>query len=520
MHLEKVPEVVVVADDGLVMIGAETGLAVLKDGISRVLSERNGLPCHAVYGLVQGDGGALWLYMGCGLVRVELADLERTLHDPAHVVGTRVYDVLDGVRPARAPFDKAARAPDGSLWFANGVVLQSFDPHATHEEGGTLPVHVEGLVADRKPYPLSGEVKLPALTRNVQIDYTAIALAIPQRARFRYRLEGRDQDWMDAGSRRQAFYTDLPPGTYNFRVAASMGDGRWQEASSSVGFTVLPAFYQTRWFILLVIAVVVLVLWLLFAWRLAHVKIQMRALFEERHAERERIARELHDTFLQGVQGLMLRFQSAMERIPSSEPARGLMENALDHADEVIAEGRDRVTQLRAQQRNETDLPSALQAMGEGMARDSRVTFRFTVEGMPRNIDPAVGDEVERIAQESLVNAFRHAQATHIDVSLAYARNRLVLSIVDNGRGFDAEKVIANGPEGHWGLKGLHERATNLRAQLTVSSRAGAGTAVELVVPAAIAFRRPPTKWSQRMNLLRMAFARRGASVRPFHHDE
>ncbi|QNK01432.1 sensor histidine kinase [Dyella telluris] len=519
-HMGRAVEGMVVADDGLLIAGSGKGVAVIRGSAQRVLSTKDGLPCDAVSGLVSGEGGALWLYMGCGLARVEIADLERALRDPSHRVSAQLFDVLDGVRPAYAPFQKAARAPDGTLWFADGVVLQSFDPHAESTQAGPLPIHIEQLVADRKPYALSGDIRLPALTRNVQFDYTAIGLAVPQRLRFRYRLDGRDRDWMDAGARRQAFYTDLPPGTYHFRVAASRGDGRWVEAAAGVSFTVLPAFYQTSWFVLLVVVVVALLIWLLFLWRLAQVKVQMRALFDERHAERERIARELHDTFLQAVQGLMLRFQSAMERIPPTQPARELMERALDHADEVIIEGRDRVTQLRASQWQEIDLPEALQQLGEELARDSRVTFSLTIEGTPRLLDPAASDEVRRIAQEGLANAFRHAQATHIDVNLSYGRKHLVLSIVDDGLGFDVDDMIENGPAGHWGLKGMHERAVNLHARFTVSSRAGAGSAIELSVPASMAFHRATGRWRRPLDILRLLFVTHGSSVRKFRDDE
>ena len=520
-HLDTPVRDIVVASNGLVLGGTGKGLIVFRNGALRILSAKDGLPCDEVNGLVDGEDGALWLYMGCGLVKVELSDVEDALRNPAHTMSVKVFDVLDGVRPGLAPFQgKAARAPDGSLWFANGVSLQSFDPHANPGTGGALPIHIESMTADRKQYSFAEDLALPALTRDVQIDYTATALAVPQQVRFRYRLDGRDQDWVEAGQRRQAFYTDLPPGAYRFHVAASRGNGGWEEAPASLDFVVKPAFYQTGLFMLLVVALTALALWILLAWRLAYIKIQMRAIFEERHAERERIARELHDTFLQAVHGLMLRFQSAMERIPSTQPARELMESALDHADEVIIEGRDRVTRLRALEHKETNLESSLRQMGEDRAQGTHIAFRLTVEGVHRSLDPAAGDEVLRLAQEAIANAFHHAQARHIDVSVGYGRKHLALSIVDDGTGFDADAVARNRAAGHWGLKGMHERATRLRAVLTVSSRPGNGTALELVVPAAIAFLQPKRKWHRWFNLVRMMFARRGSKARPFDYDE
>ena len=508
---------IAVAKDGLVLGGTDKGLIAFKDGTLRVLSAKDGLPCDTVGGLADGEDGSLWLAMSCGLVEVRLADIEGALRDPARTVRANLIDMLDGVRPGNAPFQKAlARAPDGSLWLANGVTLQSFDPRAGRAAGAALPVHVEGLTADRQRYPLAGDLALPPLTRDVQFDYTATGLAVPQHIRFRYRLDGREKDWVDADQRRQAFYTDLPPGAYRFRVAASQDGERWQEATP-LAFTVKPAFYQTNLFMLLVLAMLALALWMLFAWRFAHVKAQMRILFEERHAERERIARELHDTFLQAVQGLMLRFQSAMERIPPTEPARELMERALDHADEVIIEGRDRVTQLRALAHEEANLEEAIHRTGEELARDTATVFRLTVEGVRRSFDPVAGEEILRLAQEAIANAFTHAGAGRIDVSLSYGRKYLTLGVVDDGVGFDVETLTTHCPAGHWGLRGMHERAANLGARLMLSSRPGMGTALELTVPAARAFRPRSSLWRRWRTLAGMVFAGRKAG--PLDHD-
>jgi signal transduction histidine kinase/ligand-binding sensor domain-containing protein len=510
---------VAITGDGLVLGATSKGLIAYKSGVSRVLSSKDGLPCDPVNGVTDGEDGALWLFAGCGLVKLSLSDVEHALRDPAHPVEARVLGALDGVRPGRAPFQKRiARAPDGTLWFANGVDLQTLDPRKGMASDRALPVHIESLTADRNAYGVTGELALPALTRDIQLDYTAIGLAVPQHVRFRYRLDGHDQDWVEAGQRRQAFYTDLPPGTYGFHVVADSGDDTWK-GGATLNFTVLPAFYQTNWFMLLVVAAAALVLWMLFALRMAHVKSQLRTLFEERHAERERIARELHDTLLQAVQGLMLRFQFAMERIPPSEPARELMEKALDHADEVIIEGRDRVTNLRAMEQG-INLESALRQMGEAMGHDGRVVFRLTVEGTPRPLHPAVGDEVLQIVRESMANAFRHAQPGRIDVSVGYERKWLALSVVDDGVGFDVDAVATEGSAGHWGLKGMHERAASLRARLTLSSRPGAGTAVELSVPASIAFRRPKGGWGRFKALLRMMVASRGSNARTLDHED
>lgn len=509
---------IAVTKDGLVLGATDKGLIAFKAGALRVLAAKDGLPCDTIHGLADGEDGSLWLATPCGLAEVESADIESALREPARALSMHVFDVLDGVRPGFAPFQKKmARAPDGSLWLANGVTLQSFDPKAAMAAAGALPVHIEELTADRHRYALADGLALPPLTRDVQIDYTAIGLAVPQHLRFRYRLDGREQDWVEAGQRRQAFYTDLPPGTYRFRVAASQDGWRWEEATP-LDFTVKPAFYQTGWFMLLVVALAALALWMLFAWRLAHAQVQLRSLLEERHAERERIARELHDTFLQAVHGLMLRLQSAMERIPPAEPARELMERALDQAGEVIIEGRDRVTKLRALAHDHVNLEDAIRRTGEDLARDTATVFRLTVEGTRRSLDPAACEEILRLSQEAIANAFAHAHASRIDVSMTYGRKYLTLSVVDDGHGFDVERLAGHRPAGHWGLQGMHERAAKLGARLTLSSRPAMGTALELLVPAARAFRHPSGPWRRWRGLLGIMYG--GRSKSSLDHDE
>ncbi|MBM7128970.1 sensor histidine kinase [Dyella mobilis] len=520
-HLDASVRDIAVAPHGLILGATSKGLIVFKQGALRILSAKDGLPCDAMNGLVTGGDGSLWLYMSCGLAKVELSTIEDALHNPDRTVKVNVIDAVDGLRPGYAPFQrKIARAPNGTLWLANGVVLQSFDPGAHAASNEAPPVHIESLTADRKQYPAGGDLTLPALTRDVQIDYTATELAVPQHTRFRYRLDGRDRDWVDAGQRRQAFYTDLPPGTYRFHASASNDGANWEEAPATLEFTVEPAFYQTGLFMILVVTAFALALWLLFAWRIARAKIQMRALVEERHAERERIARELHDTFLQAVHGLVLRFHVAVQRIPSTQPARELMERALDYADEVIVEGRDRVTQLRALEQKEAHLEDSLRLMAQKLDPDSRVIFRLRVEGAHRTLDPVAGDEVLRLAQEAMANAFGHAKASHIDIVVGYERKRLRLSVVDDGIGFDADTIAEKRAMGHWGLKGMHERAENLRAKLAISSRPGIGTALELVVPGSIVYRHATKSWKRRLYQLHALVMSNGTKAQPPDRDE
>jgi signal transduction histidine kinase len=219
---------------------------------------------------------------------------------------------------------------------------------------------------------------------------------------------------------------------------------------------------------------------------------------EERLAERERIARDLHDTLLQSVQGLVLRLRAAVTRMPRQEPTRSLMEQALERADEVLTESRDRVKNLRSSLNEDSGLPQALAALGEELAIEQAARFRSTIEGIPRDLHPVIREEAIFIAREALINAFRHANAHQIELEISYSEHELRTRIRDDGEGIHAEVLQRGGREGHWGLLGMRERAKKIRAALTIWSKLGAGTEVDLRVPAHIAYRsrqRRPFRW-------------------------
>jgi signal transduction histidine kinase/ligand-binding sensor domain-containing protein len=485
-----------VLPDGSIVGGTSAGLIGWRDGKSLTMTRRNGLPCEEIHSLLMDRHGALWMYATCGLFSVRSDELQKWLHDPAAIVQVRAFDAFDGVQPALpAFFPRSSAAPDGTLWFANGSVAQVIDPDRIARNTLVPPVRIEQVIADRHTYPLQEHLHLPARNRDLEIDYTALSFVIPRKVQFRYRLDGHDREWREAGTRRQAFYTDLPPGQYRFRVIASNNDGVWNETGASLNFSIQPTFYQTWWFALLCVAIAAGLVWLLVLWRVQQIQTRMRGRLEERLVERERIARELHDTFLQSVQGLVLQFQSAMEKIPQTEPARRAMENALDRADDVLAEGRDRVADLRASAEPRDDLPQALQFVGEQHAALHGVLFRLAVEGASRRLHPVAREEVELICKEALANAFRHSGAQHVDLDLSYSDAGLTARIVDDGHGFDAAALDSSPTRRHFGLVGMRERARKIHARLEVSSRRTAGTSVELRVPASVAF--PPSRGRQ-----------------------
>ena len=484
--------------DGSVLGATSYGLIGWWNGKQRTLGARNGLPCDGVNSFVEDNRGALWLYMRCGLVQIERSDLQRWWADPNVKLQPRVFDVFDGLRVGiPTPFERSAlRDRDGRLWFANASVVQMVDPVHMVRNLTPPPVRLEQIIADHKVYLPSAGVRLPARTRDVEIDYTALSFTVPQKVGFRYRLEGRDPDWQDAGTRRQAFYTNLSPGEYRFRVIARNNDGVWNETGASWAFSIAPTFYETLWFKTLMALAGIGLIWLLYWLRLRQITARADLRHEERLEERTRIARELHDTLLQSFHGLIFRFQAVDNMLPARpSEAKQTLESALDDAAEAITEARDAVHELRSSTVT-NDLAAAVRALGEELAthqanlaasQDS-ATFMVGVEGTPQELHPILRDEVFRIAGESLRNAFRHARARRIEVEIRYDERELRVRIRDDGSGIDASVLGHEGRSGHWGLRGMRERAERIGGKMDLWSELGAGTEVELRIPASIAY--------------------------------
>jgi len=331
--------------------------------------------------------------------------------------------------------------------------------------------------------------RLPPRTRSLSIDYTALSLSIPERVRFRYRLDGVDEDWQDVGTRRQAFYTNLDPGRYRFRVIASNDDGVWNETGAALKFSIEPAFFETAWFRAVCVLLALVALYALHCWRLQLAKARLRDKLQERLAERERIARELHDTLLQSVSGLILRFDADARRLPPNEPVRQSLQKSLERADEVLLEGRSRVLDLRSSGKPDTALVESLGEAGRALAQHQAARFSLVQEGSPRPLDPLVQEEVSLIAREALLNAFRHAEASVVELRIDHGGKALQLRIQDDGRGIEPQYLNGPGRPGHWGLTGMRERAEKIRAELDILCKDGGGTQVRLRIPAAVAYR-------------------------------
>jgi signal transduction histidine kinase len=297
---------------------------------------------------------------------------------------------------------------------------------------------------------------------------------------YRYRLDGLDSAWQDAGRRAVAIYAHLPPGTYTFRVVASNDGNSWTTPVSSGTIRVLPQFYQTLWFLALCVLLGLVLIWCLFTLRLGFLSRAIRAKAEERADERIRIARELHDTLLQGVQGLLLTFHVAAQKVAPDEESKKLLDKALSTADRIIVEGRNRVSSLRSEHLTDQELAGSLGNAARDLSQDESIAFRITREGIDVKLHAHVADEVFYIGREALTNAFRHSGASRIVLGLAYGRRYFSLTCTDNGHGFDAK---VDKP-GHWGMKGMLERAQRLGGELRFGNEPITGAQIVLVIPA------------------------------------
>jgi signal transduction histidine kinase/ligand-binding sensor domain-containing protein len=487
--------------DGNLWAATAGGLSRLKNNHISTLTTANGLPCNTIHWTIQDNEHFVWMYTTCGLARVaqeELLGWASTTDqnkDPHRTISVTLFDTSEGVRNTTYTsgyHPQVAKTTDGRIWFLPGDGVSVVDPRHLPFNKLPPPVHIEQITADRKPYHVTtennGHLRLPPLSRDLEIDYTALSLVAPEKIRFRYKLEGYDRDWQDAGNRRLAIYTNLPPRNYRFRVMACNNSGVWNETGTFLDFSIAPAYYQTNWFRILISVVFLLVLGVVYQLRVRHVARQVRGRMEERLEERERIARDLHDTLLQSVQGLILQFHAVSKQIPSDASARAALEKTLDNADQVLAEGRDRIRNLRVNAASLTDLPASFRSVAEETPRGREATFKTVVEGHVRDLHPLVLEECYSIGREAIVNALSHSQGQHIEAEIIYDPRQFRLRVRDDGRGIDP-KILEDGERpGHWGLQGMRERAQRVGGQLRIWSRPETGTELELTIPGATAY--------------------------------
>lgn len=446
---------------------------------------------RGIRGIAQTNRGDTWMINNQGIIRISTAHLDRALASPGAAIPHDLFDEQDGFssRAQNSAGFQILEGGDGRLWFLTRQAVLRIDPARLVRNALPPPVAIQALTADGRRHADPSDITLPAGTRNLSIDFTGLSMTVPSRVRFRYLLQGVDADWVDPGTRRQAFYTNLSPGDYRFRVLAANNDGVWNREGATLAFTIRPTFVQTPLFAVLCVIAALILLWAVYDLRLRRLTRRMHRSMAERLDERERIARELHDTLLQGVQALILRFQLAADDIPPDQPVRRTLEDALDRADRTLAEGRDRVQSLRVVETGD-NLERSIRDLvrRQGFAPATKV--HLETRGTPRPLDPLVCDDVTRIANEALFNIWRHADAGRIEIEIVFDSSAFTIGFRDNGVGIPAEIAQAGGRENHYGLVGMHERAAEIGGRLSIRAVPGLGTEISLTVPAAMAYAR------------------------------
>jgi ligand-binding sensor domain-containing protein/signal transduction histidine kinase len=445
-------------------------------------SMKDGLFDDEIYGIVADDQDRLWLASSKGIFSVYRSELLQFAAGKIASVASTPFSPLDGLqtvecKPGVQP--AAWRMRDGRLSFSTIRGLIAIDPDQIQLKLEPPPVVIETVAIDGRTQRLAQMRPLAPGDENLEFRYTALSLRAPQRIAFRYKLEGFDGDWVDAGTRRQAFYTNLRPGDYRFRVTACNADGTCNEAGASLGFVLPARFYQQTWFYLAGAVLLAFIARFAYVFRFRHIERQFDAIL----AERSRIARELHDTLLQGFSGVTMEMQALAGRLPNG--SREALREIIHDAANCLTEARRSVSELR---RNRAPSPglateladSARQLTARGGAHLKLVIERLVVERLSEGLPPYVEYNLLRIAQEAIINAVKHAGARTIEVTLQMLPEGLHIAVQDDGSGF----VPGDPASDHFGLVGMKERAKEIGADLRVTSEPKMGTTIVVDFPA------------------------------------
>ena len=470
-------------------------------------TEADGLPSNDLMGILEDAGGRLWISSKKGISRFD-PQTERF----------RNYDVSDGLRSNDFSRSCYQRGRAGEMFFCGNGGVTAFFPEDVGDNSFVPPVVLTSFKISNNPVPIGADsvltkaipyadsLRLSYRQNFISFEFAALSYANSHKNRYRYRLEGAALDWNEVDStQRLVMYTNLDHGRYVFRVQGSNSDGVWNEAGVSLPIVITPPWYKTNLFRAGAAALLLALLWAAYQYRIRQVQHAFEATLEARVGERTRIARELHDTLLQAFHGLLLRFQTASYLLPDRPTeAKEKLDGAIAYAAKAITEGRDAVQGLRASTVERNDLPVAIRTVGDELATDASANpppaFRVGVEGQPRDLHPILRDEIYKIAAEALRNAFRHAQAGLVEVEIRYDDDEFRLRVRDDGKGIDSEVLAAQGIEGHYGLRGMPERAALIGGSLTVWSEVGSGTEVELRLPAGTVYATSARRswWSRR----------------------
>jgi signal transduction histidine kinase/ligand-binding sensor domain-containing protein len=479
---------------GVVWIATDAGLAYLSGGHVTTLQNLPNQMREQILGITEDQLGYLWFSTSYHVLRVKR---EALLTDSQHLTDIESYGISDGLSGIEAVRRERSLMSDssGRVWISLSRGIAVGDPKLTYRDSLPIRVRIDSATANGKSINLSESANVPAGTRSMTFNYQSDSLFAPDRVRFRYRLAGADPGWSDAVESRQVSYHNLSPGKYRFEVIASREGRLWNSPETVYSFSIDPTFWQSWWFRTAAAFATLMTVLLVFQLRSIRLSQQLHARFQDRLAERTRIAQELHDTLLQSFQGLMLRFQSINNMLPARPTeAKKALEEALDRADDALNESRSAIQNIRSSPSQASNLAQALNSMMAAMADEypcdgtRKPNYSVVIEGTPKRLNRGVNSEILRIARESLRNSFQHAGASRIEAEVTFGESLFRIRFRDDGAGIDPDVLKHGSRLGHWGMIGIKERAAQIGAKVDVWSKPGAGTELELSVPAQIAY--------------------------------
>jgi signal transduction histidine kinase len=477
--------------------GGKGGLVLIDSGNFHPIRPAGLDSLADVTGIVDAGEKGVWLNTLGAVIHIPKNELDRSLRDPSYRFNCERFDSSDGL-PGQTediyPYPKAVQGTDGRIWFTAARGVAWIDPKQTPIKNIVPPpVYIEQITADGKTYDAQNGLQLPPHVRDLTIDYTALSLVAPEKIHFRYKLEGQDPDWREVVNDREVQYSNLGPRPYTFRVIACNNSGVWNEAGAALEFSVLPAFYQTNAFRVLCVFGFMAFLWGIYRLRIREMQHQFEIGLEARVNERTRIARELHDTLLQNFHGLMFQFQAAstlMLRKP--DEAKQCLDDAINETKKALADSREAIQDLRSEPIAKGNLAELLTCASRDLAKSNAngnpPVFDLIEEGDRQTLSSSISGEISRMALELMRNAYQHADAQRIEAEIRYGDDMLRLRIRDDGKGIESRVLKEGGRSGHWGLRGIRERADRIGAHLDLWSEHGNGTEAQLLVPAAAAY--------------------------------
>jgi ligand-binding sensor domain-containing protein/signal transduction histidine kinase len=470
---------------GVIWIGTAEGLAFFSAGQIHTLAAEPEFLHEPIFGIAEDKNSWLWIATADHILQIR-----HPAFNDKEMTDVREYGLADGLLGTEGVKRNKSLVVDshGRIWFSTNRGVSVVDPARGTVNPTPVLVQIEAVIADGNALYLRTSPKVPAGREKITFRFVGLSLANEERVRYRYRLDDFEKSWSEPGVAREVTYNGLGPGPYRFRVVASNSDGLWNGAEAAVDFKVEPQLWQTWWFRLLMVLCAGLTGLIVYRVRMQQLTRLLSVRFEERLAERTLIAQDLHDTLLQEIYSASIHIDLANNRLPEDSPAKPAIERGLDLLHQVSQEGRNALRSLRSRQISSDGLEQALSLLPKEFALPESIDFLVATEGQPRALRPLVRDEAYLIAREAVINAFRHAQPTRIEVEVDYVSRNLRVLVRDNGSGIDSQ-FLRIGRDGHWGLAGMRERAEKIGGRLEMLSGVDAGTEIELSVPGALAYK-------------------------------